>query len=266
MIAQYETYMVTDPLRDVDWRWRLANELAISRHSLDVGSFDDLTLRAARFRRGQSEAGPVSVPDEAVEAAWELSATYEDRRLKFEAKLLAGSSITEVARGLRESTDVVSAFAGLFFDVGSYLDHTDYIHCQVLHEPGQTVSPVERLRSCVHRLSYFGGPVVADAVLSHLPAMKAAIEGTYDFASGSLSLEKRLAVLTTAMTAPLTVRETLQLVEKCPKSDLRPDAAYEDVFAGELHDRLDEMLADASWETPVNEVCSGAEGQRQQVG
>jgi hypothetical protein len=59
MVAQFTSHLATDPLRDVDWRWRLANELAISRHTLDVGPYDELTLRAARFRRGQTE-GPSS--------------------------------------------------------------------------------------------------------------------------------------------------------------------------------------------------------------
>jgi hypothetical protein len=253
MIAQYETYIVTNPLREVDWRWQLANELAASRHCLDGGPYDDLTLRAARFCRGQIAEGPSSARDEAVEDAWRLSETEDDRRLQIEARLLAGSSVLEVGRCTHESTDVVGTFAGLFFDVESCLDHEDYILCRVLHTPAQNGSPAERLRSCVHRLSYQGGPLIAEAALAHLTAMKAAIAGEYDFRSSPLSLEKRLAVMAIAMTAPLTVRETLQLTEKCPENDLQPDAAFEGVFAGELHDRLDALLDAGPWEMPAEQ-------------
>ncbi len=62
-----------------------------------------------------------------------------------------------------------------------------------------------------------------------------------------------MAVLAVAMTAPLTVREMLQVGEKAFENRVHAVDDCEAVFAAEVHDRLDELLAEGCWEAPAEE-------------
>ncbi len=191
MIALTEQCLTTDPLRPVDWRWQLAGELATTRKRLTNGTCNELVLRAARFRRGQA-SGRRTVKDPTIEMAFELNkAPSSDQRLEIEARLLAGEELDSVARAVGQPFEVVDVYIRLFFDVRSRIDCTDYILCQVLTFDAKEATLNIRLRCFVHRMAYDGGPLVTQAVLDNLPAMREAVAGRYDFRSKPMGLEKR---------------------------------------------------------------------------
>jgi hypothetical protein len=161
----------SSPLRPTNWRWQLAESIAIPRRGrmprwLTEYS-DTYVLMAVDHLRGVKSKDSESRLQETIEQAWQLYNSPERVRCRLEARLLAGMPVDEVAAAEQLPPQVIEAFASLFFDVTGCLKATDYILSRaIVNQPysftlcsvGQTVK----------QLAYNCGSFLLSALLLEL--------------------------------------------------------------------------------------------------
>jgi hypothetical protein len=192
----------TSPFRALDWRWRLAG-LIRDGHPGPRRSGDDPWLRAA-LRLGARVEPRAGDPrrrrtrqDGFLDVAYRLRIGDDRRRWEVEARLLAGQDDPAIADRAGVPSDVVAAYASLFFDVRGRLGSTDWVAATVfgrrLYE-GPVADDVELVWKV---FAYRLGPLALDALVGRpLDAPEAPSAG--DRAGASMA--DRLAMAVAAMT------------------------------------------------------------------
>ena len=104
-------------------------------------------------------------------AMYEAHALYHaptKRRLRFsiEARILARQTNREIASSMGCAPTTIKAYAALFFDVRTRLEHTDYINHVVLGESVSGGRGEPDYAQLWKRVAYYYGPHVLDALLS----------------------------------------------------------------------------------------------------
>jgi len=147
------------------WRSELAEQLAGSQEAVITTRYDDLTQEAIAYHcRRRSGPDDQRRADEqypqlaAAYGLWDNDAVAESFRIL----VLANCSQEEIADRLQIGTQTVCVMEGLFFDIRWALDASDWIICHVIipEKQNDTWDVVAKLR-----LAYFGGPVMARAIL-----------------------------------------------------------------------------------------------------
>jgi hypothetical protein len=164
-----------DPFHVPDRRWKRVLELSEgSKRPRRPESWDDSyvrTMRAFIMRtKGLSVKGLQRLRDQSPGLAGALRIHGDDdsrQRLEIQCRILAGQSDAEIAHLLGCLPEVVTWYAKIFFDVRDCLPHRDWILCNVT---GMACFPHDfGLDGIKKRLSYLGGPLLAEAVLAVEP-------------------------------------------------------------------------------------------------
>lgn len=108
-----------------------------------VGEYDALAMRKAA-------------------AIWQSN---ELGRCLVESRLLAGSTVSQVARQIGQPIAVVSAFHDVFFDLATRRQHASYVVRFVIDVPARWDVAVP-LDVALRAFAYFGGPYVLDQVVA----------------------------------------------------------------------------------------------------
>ncbi|WP_145218993.1 hypothetical protein [Planctomycetes bacterium TBK1r] len=158
-------YTATNGLRDPDWRWQLAVDSApftaatrrpdaICWHLIDYLLHGDEWITSLDCTRRFS-IRPLLV-------------IYHDRlqRLTLESRILGLRDITLAAEASRVPVQVAHDYCSIFFDVGDRLHAVRAIDGKIIHADSQRDDIVRRE---LYWHAYFGGPLVAEHWLLHLP-------------------------------------------------------------------------------------------------
>lgn len=164
-----------DPFHVPDRRWiRVLELIEGSKRPRRPKSSDDSyvrTMRAFILRsKGLSPCGLLRLRNRfpGLVGALRIHGNHDSKqRLEIQCRILAGQSDADIAERLGCRPDVVTWYAKIFFDVRPYLPHRDWILC---HVTGIACTPhLFGLAGVKKRLSYLGGPVLAEAVLAVEP-------------------------------------------------------------------------------------------------
>lgn len=260
MIELIKRIAADDPIREVDWQWQAAKEVVAARKHISAGLQKDVIARATHYLRAKQNKRKAE--DKVIHAAWKIHQDPSDpKRLETEMRALAGQSLEDVGRAVGHSPEIMEIYCLLFFDVRERLDAKDYIYCRLLSPCRPESSRVERLRNFVHRMGYLGGPIVADGVMDHFAAIRAAIYGEYDFRNSPMSEEKRVAALAVAMTAPLTNKEITKLTAERVENELVQNPHSEMFFASELEVQLQELFANDVLESDAGAALNASSSE-----
>jgi hypothetical protein len=262
MLAQH------DPLRDVNWKWRLADEWAREGWAPPPRRGDRWLHDAVRFQKWLLSYEPLleSAPlvDRAnvdpVADAFMIASQDDEPRLLIEAHLLTGELAASIADRLALPQETIEAFAALHFDVTSRLHATDYILCRACRRAGE---PDDGHNAILRRFAYFGGPQILAAILEAEPAAFDAPQiASLDTAAGRRQARIQLAVLTAAAPfSPALIREigrTAALIHRFESESATFEAAksaYEAIvdslIAASVTVPTDSIPADRSSATPA---------------
>jgi hypothetical protein len=201
-------YLPESPVRPLDRRWQMA--ASFDRQGRRTGRrwADPWVLRAWRYLRAVRRAGtPERLPparrDPALVAALMLRSGAEPfRRLAVEATLLAGLSDGAIARRTGLPDEVIAAYEALFFDVRARFEATDHLVFLVVG-PGLYEGGALDPARVIKHLAYFGGPLVADALLALVAGSEPYPAHPLDFPAIDPALTCRLKLLLTLRTARL---------------------------------------------------------------
>jgi hypothetical protein len=202
------------PARPLDWRWRVAGHFRAGPRRLRRPWDDPWSRRALRFvraadRRGLGHPGLAKADPSLAGALTLRSVPDRALRLAVEARLLAGMDDEAIATRCGLPAAVVAAYEATFYAVRDRLGHADDLLFAAfgarLYDGGAGGDPVV----AVKLLAYFGGPLVADALLA-LPLGDTTPAGTAPPADPHLAGLFRLAVAAQAVrvdarTAPVLV-------------------------------------------------------------
>jgi hypothetical protein len=190
------------------WRSQLAEQLAASKESVGTTRHDTLTQDTVAYLRrrrsgpdGQRRADEQYPNLAAAYGLWGNDAVADRLRIL----VLANCSQKEIADRLQIDIGIVLVLEGLFFDIRSGLDSTDWIICRVIipEMKSEAWDVAAKLR-----LAYFGGPVVARAILD------ARVRLPFDEAERLFDREVLLHLkLQEALEAPLADRERMEFVK-----------------------------------------------------
>ena len=89
-----------------------------------------------------------------------------NRRLSLEARVLARLPVNTVAERCDLDPEIVEMYEQVYFDIRRYLDTTSFVMTHAVGRPGE---PASALRDVILKPSYFGGPLIAERLLEHLP-------------------------------------------------------------------------------------------------
>ncbi|QEF97907.1 hypothetical protein Mal15_19530 [Stieleria maiorica] len=158
-------YMATNGLRDPDWRWRLAVSSApvtrttrrpdaICWHLVDYLASGDEWITSLDGTRRFSIRPLLAIQNDRL------------KRLTLESRVLAFRDITVAAEASRVPVQVAHDYCSIFFDVGDRLHAVRAIDSKIIHAAGHRDDIVRRE---LYWHAYFGGPLVAEHWLLHLP-------------------------------------------------------------------------------------------------
>ncbi len=232
------------PFRPLDRRWQLA--AYFERHGRRPGRrwADPWVMRAWRYLRALRRAGAPELitparRDPALIAALALRSGAEPfRRLAVEATLLAGLTDAEIASRTGLSEEVIAAFEALFFDVRARLEATDHIVFMVVG-PGLYDGSALDPALVIKHLAYFGGPLVADALLALVAGPDPYPADQPDHTAIDPEFARRCALLLALRTVPLDERglpKLLRLYARMRELDRRADV-----------DSIDMLLRPLAW-------------------
>ncbi len=157
----------SSPFRSPSWRWQLANAIVAGDPSAEaVGSPDPTVMSAVSVLR--SPGGLSLVGEHGALAMQKAAAIWQSNELGrclVESRLLAGSTVSQVARQIGQPIAVVSAFHDVFFDVATKRQHASYIVRFVIDVPARWDVAVP-LDVALRAFAYFGGPYVLDQVVA----------------------------------------------------------------------------------------------------
>jgi hypothetical protein len=210
-------YLPESPFRPLDRRWQMAAYFDRNGRRTGRKWADPWVLRAWRYLRAVRRAGtPERLPparrDPALVAALALRSDVEPlRRLAVEATLLAGMSDSAIARRTGLADEVIAAYEALFFDVRARLEATDHLVFLVVGPSLYDGSALDPARVIKH-LAYFGGPLVADALLALVAGSEPYPAHPLDLPAIDPALACRLKLLLTLRTAPLDGRKLPVLI------------------------------------------------------
>jgi hypothetical protein len=133
----------SNPLRTVDWRYRLAADRVASGRAFPRPTWDTATLEIATYlRRAGRGADPRRLAAEF--SSFHLAyGVYRDAdpglRFALEARLLTRSEAADIADALGTDAAVIASFQAAFFDVGDRLGKTDFIMQRVINPQADEV-------------------------------------------------------------------------------------------------------------------------------
>jgi len=204
-----------DPLRPVDWRWRLASAEPWVSDSSD----DDWVKRARAFHQSLDGAGEhqsTESCDHAIHIAYSIwTAPSKWMRFELEARLLTDECFDSIAQRLRISSESVVAYERVFFAVKESLSATSYVFHMAIGVP----LPNESYEQAIGRLwklyAYFAGGMVLDAVISGCRPHDRPItkEDLFEFfrTGASLTMAMKAAIATRLL--PVTEANSEEVLE-----------------------------------------------------
>jgi hypothetical protein len=242
------------PFRPLDRRWQLA--AYFHRHGRRRGRrwADPWVLRAWRYLRALRRAGAPELitparRDPALVAALALRSGAElFRRLAVEATLLAGMTDLEIAYRTGLPEEVIAAYEALFFDVRARLVATDHIVFLVVG-PGLYDGSALDPALVIKHLAYFGGPLVADALLTLVAGTEPYPADQPDRSAIDPEFARSFALLLALRTVPLDERSVPILVRpyaRMQELDRRADADSVATLLGPLAWSPDTLAVDVA--------------------
>lgn len=157
----------SSPFRSPNWRWQLANAIVTGDPSAEaVGSPDPAVMSAVSVLR--SSGGLAVVEGCGASVVRKAAAIWQSNvlgRCLVESRLLAGSTVSQVATQIDQPIAVVSAFHDVFFDVATRRQHASYIVRFAIDVPVRWDVSVP-LDVALRAFAYFGGPYVLDQVIT----------------------------------------------------------------------------------------------------
>jgi hypothetical protein len=204
-----------NPARPLDWRWRAAGYFRAGPRRLRRAWDDPWARRALRFARAAHRRGGLDHPglakaDPALAGALALrSGPDRALRLAVEARLLADLDDAAIAARCGLPAYVVAAYEATFFAVRDRLGHADALLFTTFGPRLYDGDAGDDPEVTVKLLAYFGGPLVADALLA-LPGIAATPASAIPPADPRLADLFRLAVAAQAVevdarTAPVLI-------------------------------------------------------------
>ena len=163
-----------NPLRPLDWRWRLARALATRGGRPRRRWCDPWVLRALRYARALRRLGRPTHPDlmkldPDLAAALALHAAPAGHlRLALETRLVGGQDDAAIAARTGLPAGVVAAYASVCYEARDLRPHPDALLFRALG-PGCFDGTGGTRADVLKALAYRGGPAVADALLGAGP-------------------------------------------------------------------------------------------------
>ena len=167
----YCQYQKCNALRPVDWRWRRAQRLIEGGRYASRQRDDAVTCRAVHFlralRRAHSRRARLGLARSKphLYAAHQVHIGPWQRRVEVEARLLARQTPEVIAAAVGATTEDITAFHDLFFDVSDRIMAAEYITKAAVWKGTRAGSRDHAAEAFVRELGYFGGTVVLDTVL-----------------------------------------------------------------------------------------------------
>lgn len=204
----------TNPLRAPHWRWLRALQVDTGgrrpSRKIDGEAGFFWIRRATRLKRHFDKAAGRAEPLYALlerdpELFWAHNIWTKDKaptRWAIEARVLAGQSDEEIAFRAATTTEIVSAYVNVFFDVRGVLDRDDYILNVVLADAVSRGVQERHYDLLWKLLAYRGGPHVLDATINRfakteLPKDANAVAGFFqEFAINTMKYKAAIAALT----------------------------------------------------------------------
>jgi hypothetical protein len=220
------------PFRPLDRRWELA--AYFHRHGRRPGRrwADPWVMRAWRYlgalrRAGAPELITPARRDPALVAALALRSGAEPfRRLAVEARLLARMTDAEIASRTGLLEEVIAGYEALFYDVRARLEAIDHIVFTAIGPSlydGSSLDPA----LAVKLLAFFGGPLIADALLAVVAGPEPHPADQVDPPAIDPEVARRFALFLALRTAPLderSVPKLLRLAARLQELDRREAA------------------------------------------
>lgn len=161
-----------DPFRPVDWRYRRAEYLRSSgkyrRSKLDDG-YVLVTRKFLKQReKCQDESDYIRLADKmpGIYYAGEIyTRTETTDKYILEARILAGSSIKDIAKKHAYTPEVIFWYEKLFFDVRDKLDKRDYLISRVIGPAAHRGIAARDFDLMLKMYALVGGPYVVDALV-----------------------------------------------------------------------------------------------------
>lgn len=204
----------TSPRRAPHWRWLRAVQIDAggrrASRKLDGGEGFSWIRRASRLKRHYDKAGNrheaiYALLERDPDLFWAHNIWIEDRaptRWAIEARVLAGQTDEQIAHKAATTTEVISAYINVFFDVRHLLDRDDYILNVVLSD-AVTRGVQERHYDLLWKmLGYRGGPYVLEAAINRFIKTEAPKDENgvsnffHEFAINTMKYKAAIAALT----------------------------------------------------------------------
>lgn len=153
-----------DPQRPVDWRDRLARQIAAANRYCGPQDGDAFLCGAVAYhrdRQAKARRRPhASASDADLCAAYQLRAAGSLSCADLEAQLLAGRTCDEIAADLSLTPQIIAWYERLFFDVTTRLQATGFIVHEVLPPRRGEAPQASSLRMFAYRLGRPGWEAV----------------------------------------------------------------------------------------------------------
>ncbi|QEF97745.1 hypothetical protein Mal15_17890 [Stieleria maiorica] len=174
------SYTATNGLRDPDWRWQFARK---SVPIADPAPLPDATCWDLAEFLEHGKKWITSLDGARQFSIGPLLAIHNDRlkRLTLESRVLAVRDLTIAAEASRLPVQVAHDYCSIFFDVGDRLHAVRAIDGKIIHAAGHRDDIVRRE---LYWHAYFGGPLVAEHWLLHLPFIGCGVEHDLRTAEG----------------------------------------------------------------------------------
>lgn len=164
-------YRSTDPLRPVDWRVRIAEDLVDRDRALLPGGHDHLTAEAVRFLRWERCCRSQVDRRRLRNRMPDLAAAFEvwrnlggTARSVLEARVLADEPVQEIAKRIGLGPQAVASYEGVFFDVRDRLHCVDLILHEVIGLYGLDARERLEYGKVWKLLAYLGGTAALESV------------------------------------------------------------------------------------------------------
>ena len=209
-----------NPFREVNWRWRRAQQIIKDGEPISAKTDDIWTRRAANYVKASSSCSSRRPNAAALRTMRDITvaqqlAEEEEIRWAVEAELLSGEPITDVARKAGVEPSAITAFESLFFHVLDRLECSAYIRHKVLGKKFICdLLTLDDKDILLKMFGYYGGPIILKHVSPYImnPTLDISLLSPLHRELGP-KIRRLLAILTTRFTWP-TDAKSKQLMEE----------------------------------------------------